>query len=238
MSQAKIRFDYDVRRSRRVRSRITVRVYPDASVVVSAPLWADNAQINAVVAQYAGWVHDRLRRIEAAGPVYRLCYDDGAEHDFLGRRYRLRLMPVPGRSPAVRVDLRGDQLQVRGAQLTPTAIERGLRRWYRAQAQDVLSASMASYAERLPWVDRLPPLAIRRMRSQWGSCSSRGQISLNTHLVKAAPSLIDYVVLHELCHLVHANHGPGFRRLMSAWMADWEARRRVLNESSPRLLQG
>lgn len=74
------------------------------------------------------------------------------------------------------------------------------------------------------------------MRSQWGSCSQEGDLSLNTHLVKAPPPQLDYVLLHELCHLRHHDHGKGFQRLMDRHMPDWRERRRELNAVAHKLL--
>lgn len=67
------------------------------------------------------------------------------------------------------------------------------------------------------------------MKSRWGSLSSRGYINLNLELIKTPLPCIEYVVLHELCHLEHMNHGPGFRRLLSQCLPDWQQRRQQLN---------
>ena len=75
------------------------------------------------------------------------------------------------------------------------------------------------------------------MRSQWGSCSLSGRISLNTHLVKTPPRLAEYVVLHELCHLRHHDHSPRFYALMERYMPDWRVRRSELDRYLPVLLQ-
>ena len=75
------------------------------------------------------------------------------------------------------------------------------------------------------------------MRSQWGSCSIDGRISLNTHLIKAPLVLVDYVVLHELCHLRHHNHGRRFYGLMDRHMPNWKRRRSQLDRFLPVLLQ-
>ena len=74
------------------------------------------------------------------------------------------------------------------------------------------------------------------MRSQWGSCSASGRIALNTHLVKVPQRLLDYVLLHELCHLAHHDHSRRFYALMAAHMPDWERRRDELNAYMPVLL--
>ena len=87
----------------------------------------------------------------------------------------------------------------------------------------------AEVCARLDWLRAVPKWRQRRMRSQWGNCAVSGEITLNTNLVKAPPHLIDYVIQHEVCHLVQHDHGNGFQQLMDRHMPDWRVRRRELN---------
>jgi predicted metal-dependent hydrolase len=223
---------YEVRRSPRARSRITVKVQPDCSVVVTAPRWASLANIHEVVAGYAEWIEKRLAIYRADGPPYRPEYRQGAPHFFLGESYALELMPATSRGTA----LCAPRLRVQAPELGGDAVRELLRRWYRQQAQQCFSERLERMVPTLPWVDGVPDWKLRRMRTQWGSCSSRGDLSFNTHLVKAPLAQVDYVLLHELCHLKHMDHGTGFQRLMDAHMPDWRDRRRELNAASHRLL--
>ena len=75
------------------------------------------------------------------------------------------------------------------------------------------------------------------MKSRWGSCSGSGRISLNTHLVKLSDALVEYVAVHELCHLRHMHHGAAFYRLMEASLPDWEQRRSELHRHGGLLLE-
>ncbi|MGA1371875.1 MAG: M48 family metallopeptidase [Pseudomonadales bacterium] len=113
-----------------------------------------------------------------------------------------------------------------------------LQAWYRVHADALFARQFEYFRSRLPWLhDRLPPWRHRFMRSQWGSCSQSGRIALNTHLVKLPHRLTRYVVLHELCHLRHHDHGPSFYALMSRYMPDWHRRRAELDRYLPVLLQ-
>ena len=108
-------------------------------------------------------------------------------------------------------------------------VRAALWRWYRHQAGRLFAARLSELAGRLPWLADDPPLRLRRMRRRWGSCSASGVITLNTHLVKAPTALLDYVILHELCHLRELNHGPRFYELMDQALPDWRARRQDLD---------
>ena len=81
-----------------------------------------------------------------------------------------------------------------------------------------------------------PVLRVKQMRTRWGSLSSRGYINLNLALMAQPEELIELVVVHELCHLRHFDHGPGFRALMSECLPDWRERDRLINQSGLELL--
>lgn len=73
-----------------------------------------------------------------------------------------------------------------------------------------------------PYNIGIPPLSIQRLKNRWGSCTPKGRIILNPEIIKAPSRCIDYVVIHELCHLVHHNHGKQFYQIQSKIMPDWE----------------
>jgi predicted metal-dependent hydrolase len=225
---------YEIRRSARARSRITVRVQPDCTVVVTAPRWASLSNIHEVVVAYAAWIEKRLAAFQKDGPPYRPEYRAGAPHFYLGESYKIALRAAAGRR--AQAEIVGNRLHVEAGDHAPDAVRDVLRRWYREQAMQCFTERLALLVPSLPWVRRLPPWRVRRMRTQWGSCSSRGDMCFNTHLVKATLTQVDYVLLHELCHLKHMDHGPGFQKLMDQHMPDWREHRRALNAVSHRLL--
>ena len=109
--------------------------------------------------------------------------------------------------------------------------------WYAREAAQVLAERLTAICPGLPWVMRVPVWRTATCGPQWGSCSASGRLSLNTHLVKLADDLIDYVLVHELCHLKHLDHGPGFYALMQRSLPDWKERRRRLNEQKALLAE-
>lgn len=95
--------------------------------------------------------------------------------------------------------------------------------WYYTHAQDRFQLAVQQGLKYFKnYGIAQPQLIIRRMRGRWGSCTPNGKILLNPQIIKAPSKCIDYVVLHELCHMVHYNHSPEFYRLQNKVMPDWE----------------
>ena len=88
------------------------------------------------------------------------------------------------------------------------------------------------------WVATKPQLRILSMKTQWGSCSPAGLITINPHLVKASRECIDYVILHELCHIAEHNHSERFYRLMQQVMPQWQKTKKRLDGMASVLLNG
>jgi predicted metal-dependent hydrolase len=221
----------DVRRNPRRSKRLGITFDASGLVLIDAPPSVRMPEIETVVAEHMRWL---WRRSEAArDSVDGMTPPEfGAEsvHHYLGSTLTLRVAP---HVEPVRVD--DEYLWVTSTQ--PIAIQRALRTWYAARADEVLQEHLRVAVDKVEWLDAVPPWRHRFMRSQWGSCSAKGRLSLNTHLVKVPEALIEYVVLHELCHLRHLNHGARFRGLLARYVPTWEARRRALGKYSALLME-
>ena len=103
--------------------------------------------------------------------------------------------------------------------------------WFRQRAEIVfreLFDAMRLHAERHNIV--VECFELRRMKNRWGSCTHDGRILLNPELIIAPKSCIEYVIVHELCHLKEHNHSQAFYSLLQTLMPDWQQRRERLNE--------
>lgn len=251
----------EVRRSPRRRTRIGLAFDPGGFVIVEAPMDVSSAEIRELIREHRRWLGHRLEKASSGnGLTACLSYTSGEIVYFLG--YPYELVVRHGRRDEVRLKERrrpGAQLnlfasyQLRGQLLVTLGVDEGMLRsgefselrvrgtlsdWYRGEAEDLFAAELEGWRRRLPWLrGATPPWRHRYMRSQWGSCSRAGRISLNTHLIKTPPRLIEYVVLHELCHLQHYDHSRRFYALMGRHMPDWDVRRAELDQYLPVLLQ-
>ena len=183
-------------RSARAR-RASLRVDPARRrVVLTAPLRMARATALGFAEQQAGWIAARLKRLPARRP-----FVDGAEVPLFGAPHRVRHRP----------DLRGtvwvegDEIHVAGR---AEHLPRRLRDWLTAEMRKRLAPLVASKAAQ---VERpVKRITVRDARSRWGSCGPDGAMSFSWRLVFAPPEVLDYLVAHEVAHLVHMNHGPRF----------------------------
>ena len=109
--------------------------------------------------------------------------------------------------------------------------------WFRQRASEVLRERLDTIAAGLHWVKAPPPMRLQWMRVQWGSCSPRGRVTLHPALVQAPRDCIDYVVLHELCHLASHDHSPRFYRLLDRHMPGWRSVKARLDGMAEDLLR-
>ena len=218
---------YELRYSRR--KTLGIQVRPDTSVRVTAPAGAGLPAIEGVLQRKAAWIVRKqaeiARRPPAAAPHQ---YTSGEIHLYLGRQYRLMLEKHAKAS----VTLDAGCLRVRSPTPTdPQAVAALLAAWYRREAQKVFAEELVAAGRRVAPLGIVPPAAvrIRRMASRWGSCTSRGAITLNLRLIQADRALIEYVLVHELCHLLQHNHSPAYYKLLDRALPDWRARKKRLN---------
>lgn len=204
-----------------VSSRIRIHVYPDGSVEIEAPPGKSKTEIQQAAQKRARWVFDHR---ESALQARRLSlpreYVSGETHFYLGRRHKLIVRAEPGQPSAVRLT-RG-RLEVIAPVVDPAAVRRRLHKWYRDRAHDYFGRKISEWSSKLPWVTALPELKLVGMSTQWGSCSPQGAIQLNPALIRAPRHCIDYVVLHELCHLVEHNHSKRFYKMLDRHMPAWQ----------------
>ncbi|HFN3756034.1 M48 family metallopeptidase [Klebsiella variicola] len=211
-----------------VNGRILIKVHPDCRVVVSAPQDTDDQQVLNAVEKRGRWIYQQLRdfrkQLEYITPRQ---YISGESHYYLGKQYMLKVIVAPSDAQGVKM-LRG-KLEVTLRHKSAEKVLQLLTDWYKARAREVFAKRLSAMLEQALWVSDSPPLRILTMQTQWGSCSPNGRVTLNPNLVKAPRECIDYVILHELCHLAEHNHSERFYRLMGQVMPGWEKTKKRLD---------
>lgn len=204
------------------RATLGLEVHPDGRVVVRAPEGCAEQVVADRVQRRAGWISRKLAEFEQYRPrTPARQYLSGETHLYLGRQHRLEVRE----GPHAEVTLGRGVLRVLGPGPPDSGRTRELvRGWYRNRARSVFSEVLEEQLPRFEGSPR-PRLVVRSMRTRWGSLSPSGTMSLNVDLVRAPRSCIEYVVVHELCHREHHDHGPQFYRLLTKILPDWKARK-------------
>lgn len=210
-------------------TRVAIHVEPDGRVIVEAPPEADRPSIHSAVVKRARWIathvaaaEDRQRHMIARE------YVSGEQVLYLGRRYVLKVTQLDTGSPSVR--LKGNRLEVIRKDTSREAVRAAVRAWYRVHARDFFDRRIGELSASLPWVKERPPFRLLEMSKQWGSCSPKGEIILNPHLIKAPRPCVDYVLIHEMAHLKHHDHSQEFFALLDREIAEWRGVKKRLDE--------
>jgi len=229
------RIPFLIRRSTK-RATVALTIENDGGLVVTAPSEVPIDKLNAVVRDKAPWVIQRSRRVrELPPPPSEREFVTGETVLYLGRQLRLKV---------VETAKKGDPRIWAGWYEVPVA-PRLSGEDRRREVRRRLAGSLEEHAKlylpgRLAEVCRRarvekPSIIVREQRKRWGSCDARGTVRINWRIVQAPIPLIEYVLAHELVHLVHRSHGPEFWATLGRMMPDYEERRRRLRGIGPAL---
>lgn len=200
------------------RKSLGISVTPESRVLIKAPAETSIEKIKERIRKRAPWIlkqQNFFLSFEPKTPPRK--FIGGETHLYLGRQYRLKIV----KRKTVSVKLKGKFIEVS----TPdrTKVKSLVGEWYLKNAKSKLKIYCKSLIERFKRYKVNPSgIVFRAMPTRWGSCTPEGKIILNPELIKASKGCIEYVIVHELCHLVHHDHTQKFFDLQSKEMKDWE----------------
>ena len=207
--------------SSKSKQRILIKVHPNGKVIVSVPEQIDEQSLMRAIKKRSRWIYQKLRDFRAQSQYLTPReYVSGESHLYLGKQYMLKVIQASDATQSVKL-LRG-KIEVSVRQYSPEKVKQLLDEWYKTRAKEVFAKRLDVVLEKALWVESRPAFRILTMQTQWGSCSPTGRLTLNPHLVKTPNACIDYVILHELCHLAEHNHSKRFYMLLGQVMPDWE----------------
>lgn len=197
------------------RKTLGIEVHPDLSIWAIAPLKSSLKEVKALVLKRARWIVKQQHFFEQFLPrTPEREYVSGETHLYLGRRYILRVRK--GKTPTVKL-IGGELIVYYTTDKSTTAIKHLLTGWYFNHAKCKFDTAIQSALSKfVTYKITYPAIEIRRMKNRWGSCTPNGKIILNPELIKAPARCIEYVIIHELCHLVHPNHNKQFYKLLNS----------------------
>jgi predicted metal-dependent hydrolase len=200
---------------------------PDGKIRVSSPLDLKDDVIRTLIATRIPWIRKQKAKFEAQARQTPRQYISGESHFFLGKQYRLEVDHADRPSG---VSLKGKNkiiLQIR-SNSTLARREEMLMDWYREELRGVSTELLANWQKKIGV--QVGSWGIKRMKTRWGTCSQNaGRIWLNLELVKKPLSCIEYVVVHELLHLIEKRHNERFVGLMTMHLPKWRSSKEELN---------
>jgi len=200
---------------------INIKVRPSCEVILTAPLLTTDEHISYILKKRANWVNKKIEFYKTNQPPSPKEYVSGENFKYLGRNYRLKV---------ILSDIEGVKLQ-RGYLnlfIKDTANldkkKKLIKEWYMSKASVHFKKALDKY--QLIVKKNIKSVKIREMKTRWGSCNpSKSYINLNSELIKKSTQCIEYVVFHELTHLIHIDHSKKFYNYMSVYMPDWKDRK-------------
>lgn len=213
-----INFDYAVNRSKKRRT-VSISVKTDNSVKISVPLKMAEKDIHKILTEKSSWIKKKI----AFNQEYREHYQpkqfvSGESFLFQGKEYQLQIttdqknISLSEKTISVPISYKENQSQ-------EDLIKKKLTHWYKKQAEIFLNKRMNFYCKELK--HNPTKIVIKTYKSRWGTCYTDGRISLNWKLIMAPIHIMDYVIVHELCHLTHHNHSKKFWNLVAHYMPDY-----------------
>lgn len=201
------KISYTLRRCKRKSVGLTIN---HEGLKISVPLQASVSHIESILQQKADWITKKLEQWQSKKSLA-ISWTHDAIYPLLNEPWRIALKPTGEIAMAQSFDHEPRLLAI---ELTPRQIEIFVMNWYQQQAIACFQQRIGIYAQKL--AVPAPPFRLSQAKTRWGSCNSRGIIHLNWRLIQLPLHLIDYVVAHELAHLIEMNHSKAFWKLVES----------------------
>lgn len=199
---------------------------PTGRVTIAAPHRTNLETIRLFAISKLPWINRQQKKLADQDRESRRELVDQESHHLWGRRYLLRVIPTLG-APKIEVAARHLELKIKIGTPAEKRMQI-LESWYREEIRKRVPQLTKKWSRVLGVSPK--EVLVRRMKTRWGSCvSGSGNIVLNTELAKKPPACLEYVLVHELIHLRHPNHGNEFKELMNRNLAGWKSTRKLLN---------
>lgn len=207
---------------------VSIKIAKD-KVTVVAPKTFPTEDIRALVAKKQHWIKNKLAVQNNVLKVRPKQFISGESFSYLGNNYRLKI--ESGSYPNLKIQQENFIASVRDiSAINAPAIKQMLIKWYRRQAETILLESTEKYSE----IIGVTPskITIKLFKARWGSCSIRREIQYNWKIVMAPQHIIDYLVVHELCHIWHHNHSPLFWKTVEKYYPEYKESRAWLKNNA------
>jgi len=219
--------NFEILRSKR--KTMTIHVFRNQRVQVRAPLRCKDDEIASFFAKHRPWIVKKLQEFKQYPGLEDSQYTASGSLWLIGKSYPISVI----KGSKNQVKLTEQELVVEQCETTDSSKTiKLITKWKRDFASEMFQRRLVYWAEQFPVTLKEYQFRIRKMKRQWGNCSHRGVITINSQLIRYPQSCIDYVIIHELTHLKHLNHGKAFYYLLEQVMPQWRQHKQLLSEFS------
>lgn len=226
---------YDIIFNPVLSKKIRIHVHPNSQIEVEAPNNYCSKKIEDAVRKRARWI---IKQLETTQRIREHTlpreYISGETHFYIGKRYPLKV--IKNRELQSKVKLKAGRIEIITRSSDPVSVKRRLNNWYKSKSENYFEKRLQLFADKISWIENMPSLKLITMKKQWGSCSPNGSIHLNPWLIRAPVDCIDYVIIHELCHLREHNHSKKYYDLLQQHHPNWKHVKAKLDGMAERLL--
>jgi predicted metal-dependent hydrolase len=215
--------------SKKSRKTISIKISDKGEIIVSSPLHITNAKIHELLKTKEKWIVSKLDELEI---VRRESHKVTDGIKYLGKVYPLSI--ANNEKGKLELIFDNEKFYIRTSEIKEELLRQAIISWYISRCREVFQHRIKYYSETLKVYPKR--IAIKDQKTRWGSCSSRGNINLNYRIIMAPLKVIDYLIVHELCHLVHMNHSKEFWNLVGETLPNYEEYRRWLKVNGNNLV--
>lgn len=207
---------------------INLKVKPSGEVILTAPLEATDDHINHIIQKRKKWILKSIEYFNKHNKVEIKEYVSGENFKYLGKNYRLKVY----KNNEEKVLLLRGYLQIFIKDKTQyEKKQKMIDNWYKQKAELYFQKIIKNYTSIIQ--KKVNTIRVRKMKTRWGSCNpNKSYINLNIELIKKPKECIEYVIFHELAHLIHADHSKSFYNYLNTYMPDWQKRKNKLEHQN------
>lgn len=219
--------NFDIEVNRKQVKNINLKVYPDLTIKASIPENMDIYTVERMIIYKEDWINNQLKRYKEQNRMAKRSFVSGEDHYLNGKRYILKV--CDSNTPMIKIENNNTMMMYVRKSSSIENKEKLMNYFYKENLENKLKKFIPLWEDKIGVKSNC--YSIRKMKNKWGSCNTdKKEINFNLDLAKKKDSEIQYVVIHELLHLIERNHNENFRKLMYNFCPKWELYRETLNE--------
>ncbi|GAB6170199.1 M48 family metallopeptidase [Clostridium carnis] len=220
----------DIQISYKNKKSLSMRVDENGKILISSPIFLKENDILKIIRKKENWIIERLDEINNLNYFK---YENGSKILYLGKEYDFKVR-FDNTLNEFKVLLENDKVNLIINKYQEKDVKLIVDKWLKKKAVEILGSRTIDICNK---IDIFPSrIIIKNQKSRWGSCNYKKEIRLNYNLIKAPIEVIDYVIIHELCHIKHMNHSKEYWDLVKIYMPSYKEKNKWLKENGSKIL--